>query len=156
MFDGGKIRALVLLAASNGCIVLSALNGIAPQQRLVGDLLARYDKKVRPGRHEHRPVVVTFSMDLYQMIEVVCVYVDNIICILRMNRNNTFCSIRGLSNDGLSKLRAAQSNHMCVLSAIFSTGNRPITIISPNYCCHAMQSGFPTRLYTTRKCMILN
>jgi len=71
MIDGCNVGVIIsgaiLLAAS----VFGVLNGIAPQQRLVSDLLLRYDKKVRPGRYEDRPVVVTFSMDLYQMIEVV-------------------------------------------------------------------------------------
>lgn len=41
------------------------------QNKLVSDILESYDKKVKPTRVAEHPVVVTFSMDLYQIIEIV-------------------------------------------------------------------------------------
>uniref|UniRef100_A0A914XEH2 Uncharacterized protein n=1 Tax=Plectus sambesii TaxID=2011161 RepID=A0A914XEH2_9BILA len=40
------------------------------QNRLVNKMLDSYDKKVKPTRLAEEPVVVTFSMELYQIIEV--------------------------------------------------------------------------------------
>lgn len=43
----------------------------AVQNKLVNDILESYDKKVKPTRLHQHSVSVTFSMDLYQIIEIV-------------------------------------------------------------------------------------
>lgn len=46
---------------------------LSAQNRLVNDMLKWYDKKVKPTRWAQDAVVVSFSMELYQIIEVVSV-----------------------------------------------------------------------------------
>uniref|UniRef100_A0A914V8S2 Uncharacterized protein n=1 Tax=Plectus sambesii TaxID=2011161 RepID=A0A914V8S2_9BILA len=43
---------------------------LSPQSRLVNDVLKWYDKKVKPTRSAQDAVLVSFSMELYQIIEV--------------------------------------------------------------------------------------
>jgi hypothetical protein len=41
------------------------------QLKLIQDLLDSYDSKAKPTWDNNRPVNVTFSMDLYQLLELV-------------------------------------------------------------------------------------
>ncbi|KAK0394578.1 hypothetical protein QR680_000815 [Steinernema hermaphroditum] len=58
---------------TNIILVFSALNGafVLPSQlKLVQDLLESYDRKAKPTWDNNRPINVTFSMDLYQILEL--------------------------------------------------------------------------------------
>uniref|UniRef100_A0A1I8AIY1 Neur_chan_LBD domain-containing protein n=1 Tax=Steinernema glaseri TaxID=37863 RepID=A0A1I8AIY1_9BILA len=55
-------------------LLFSALNGafVLPSQlKLVQDLLETYDRKAKPTWDNSRPINVTFSMDLYQILELI-------------------------------------------------------------------------------------
>lgn len=46
------------------------------QLKLIQDLLDSYDSKAKPTWDNNRPVNVTFSMDLYQLLELVSCFID--------------------------------------------------------------------------------
>lgn len=52
------------MAASDG-------EGTPLQIKLVHDLLDKYDKKAKPIWDNHKAINVSFSMDLYQILELV-------------------------------------------------------------------------------------
>uniref|UniRef100_A0A183TVV7 Neur_chan_LBD domain-containing protein n=1 Tax=Toxocara canis TaxID=6265 RepID=A0A183TVV7_TOXCA len=54
----------------NICKLSEASRSTAPQTQLVRDLFKTYDKKVKPTVGPAEPVNVTFSMNLYQIVEI--------------------------------------------------------------------------------------
>lgn len=53
-------------------LILAILGNHLPAQlKLVHDMLETYDKKSRPVWDYRKPINVTFSMELYQILEVV-------------------------------------------------------------------------------------
>lgn len=54
-------------------VVRSAEIARSNQLKLIQDMLESYDRKAKPTWENNRPVNVTFSMDLYQILELVSV-----------------------------------------------------------------------------------
>ncbi|VDN42503.1 unnamed protein product [Gongylonema pulchrum] len=51
--------------------LIGASENLPAQLKLLHDMLETYDKKSKPVWDHRRPINVTFSMDLYQILEVV-------------------------------------------------------------------------------------
>jgi hypothetical protein len=58
------------------------------QLKLIQDLLESYDSKAKPTWDNNRPVNVTFSMDLYQLLELVSFFLSLIVIDLFFKNTN--------------------------------------------------------------------
>ena len=80
MFDGHFLFLVFFFSAARALIAFSygaffsatsAFVTASDQMKLITDLLDSYDSKAKPTWVNSRPINVTFSMDLYQMLELV-------------------------------------------------------------------------------------
>ncbi|GMT15308.1 hypothetical protein PFISCL1PPCAC_6605, partial [Pristionchus fissidentatus] len=68
--DVREERMLLRLLLLSACVAGWALSAIPHQIKLVQDLLDKYDKKAKPIWDNSKPINVSFSMDLYQILEL--------------------------------------------------------------------------------------